>query len=97
MFLQKGYTSVETTVSKSLPPAPYLYFKKTPPFFINFQNLTPPPRPHSKHRPPLGINNEQSLTRLETLATQATLQSDLNDVVSWSESSGLIFNQPKGK
>ena len=96
MFLQNGYTSVETTVSKSLPPAPYLYFKKTPPFFIDFQNLTPP---HSKHRPPppLGINNEQSLTRLETLATQATLQSDLNDLVSWSESSGLIFNQPKGK
>ena len=50
--LQNGYTSVETTVSKSLPPPLFLlHFKKHPHFFIDFENFTP--HPHSKHRPPL--------------------------------------------
>ena len=30
---QNGYTSVDTTVSKSLRLPTYLYFKKTPPLF----------------------------------------------------------------
>ena len=59
---QNGYTSVETTVSKSLPPLFLLYLKKRPPFLIDFENFTPPPTLNTG--PPLGINNEQSLREI---------------------------------
>ena len=58
--LQNGYTSVETTVSKSLPPPLICILKKHPPFFIDFESFTPPPTLNTG--PLLGINNEQSLT-----------------------------------
>ena len=66
-MLQNGYTSVETTVSKSLPLPTYLYFKKnTPPFSLILRILPPPPSTPNTG-PPLAINNEQSLSVVKLL------------------------------